>query len=44
MLTTARVGGDVDTTCAIVGSIVVLATGPEGIPDEWRRRREELKW
>lgn len=44
MLTTARVGGDVDTTCAIVGSIVVLATGPEGIPPEWRERRESLNW
>lgn len=44
MLTTARVGGDVDTTCAIVGSIVVLATGSEGIPDEWRQRREKLMW
>ena len=44
VMLTARVGGDVDTTCAIVGSIVVLATGPKGIPDERRQRREELKW
>ncbi|MFH1748850.1 MAG: ADP-ribosylglycohydrolase family protein [Planctomycetota bacterium] len=34
--------GDRDTTCAIVGSIVVLATGHEGLPQEWLRRREPL--
>lgn len=44
ILTTGRVGGDVDTTCAIVGSIVSLAVGPDGIPDEWLRRRESLNW
>lgn len=44
MWTTARVGGDVDTTCAIVGSIVALAVGPGGVPDEWLRRREPLGW
>lgn len=42
--TTARVGGDVDTTCAIVGSIVALSVGQSGIPDEWLRRREPLGW
>jgi ADP-ribosylglycohydrolase len=44
ILATARVGGDVDTTCAIVGSIVALAAGPNGIPEEWIRRREPLSW
>ncbi len=44
ILTTGRVGGDVDTTCAIVGSIVSLAVGSKAIPDEWLRRRESLRW
>ena len=34
--------GDRDTTCAMVGGIVVLRTGAEGIPEEWHRRRELL--
>jgi ADP-ribosylglycohydrolase len=34
--------GDRDTTCAIVGSIVALAVGREGIPVEWRAAREPL--
>ena len=34
--------GDRDTTCAMVGGIVVLRTGFEGIPQEWHRRRERL--
>ncbi|HSI61978.1 MAG TPA: ADP-ribosylglycohydrolase family protein [Candidatus Saccharimonadia bacterium] len=34
--------GDRDTTCAIVGGIVALAVGPEGIPDEWLASREAL--
>jgi len=34
--------GDVDTTCAIVGGIVALATGIEGIPADWIARREPL--
>ena len=34
--------GDVDTTCAIVGGIVVLACGREGIPDAWVNSREGL--
>jgi ADP-ribosylglycohydrolase len=42
--TTARVGGDIDTNCAIVGGIVALAVGAEGIPSEWKRRREGLNW
>lgn len=40
---TVRQGGDIDTTAAIVGGVVVLATGREGIPPEWLARREELK-
>jgi len=34
--------GDRDTTCAIVGSIVAMAVGREGIPPEWLRSRERL--
>jgi ADP-ribosylglycohydrolase len=40
---TVSAGGDVDTTCAIVGGIVALATGPDAIPVEWLEAREELK-
>jgi ADP-ribosylglycohydrolase len=39
---TASGGGDVDTTCAMVGGIVALYTGMEGIPAEWIRCREAL--
>lgn len=35
-------GGDRDTTCAMVGSIVVLSTGLERIPPSWRAAREPL--
>ncbi|MYS61422.1 MULTISPECIES: ADP-ribosylglycohydrolase family protein [Streptomycetaceae] len=39
--TAARAGGDIDTTCAIVGG--VLASRPAGLPpEEWRARTEEL--
>lgn len=34
--------GDRDTTCAIVGGIVVLATGLAGVPVAWREAREAL--
>jgi len=34
--------GDRDTTCAIVGGIVALQVGLEGIPEGWRRSRERL--
>ncbi|MES2597576.1 MAG: ADP-ribosylglycohydrolase family protein [Verrucomicrobiota bacterium] len=34
--------GDMDTNCAIVGSLVALATGREGIPAEWLESRERL--
>jgi ADP-ribosylglycohydrolase len=39
---TASGGGDVDTTCAMVGGIVALHTGVEGIPGEWIKAREPL--
>ena len=42
MWSTASALGDVDTTCAIVGGIVALAVGSEGIPAEWLARREPL--
>ncbi len=38
----ASVGGDIDTTCAMVGGIVVGAVGVDGIPPEWRACREPL--
>jgi ADP-ribosylglycohydrolase len=34
--------GDVDTTCAIVGGIVVMSTGVDGLPAAWRSSREAL--
>lgn len=40
----ACVGGDVDTTCAIIGGIVALSVGSEGIPGDWLASRECLKW
>ncbi|PQO27855.1 ADP-ribosylglycohydrolase family protein [Blastopirellula marina] len=44
MWTAARVGGDVDTTCAIIGGIVSLHVGPDGIPAQWKHAREPLGW
>jgi ADP-ribosylglycohydrolase len=38
----ASVGGDIDTTCAMVGGIVVGAVGLAGIPAAWRAAREPL--
>jgi ADP-ribosylglycohydrolase len=35
-------GGDVDTTCAMVGGIVATYTGIEGIPPKWIASREVL--
>lgn len=35
-------GGDSDTLCAIVGGIVALAVGWDGLPAEWLARREPL--
>ena len=34
--------GDRDTTCAIVGGIVGARVGVDGIPREWREKRESL--
>jgi ADP-ribosylglycohydrolase len=42
--TTVQAGGDIDTTAAIVGGIVVMATGRAGIPVEWLEAREELAY
>ena len=39
---TASAGGDVDTTCAIVGGIAAAHVGTEGIPAAWRERVEVL--
>lgn len=39
---TAQAGGDVDTTCAIVGGIEAARRGLEAVPVEWRRRCEPL--
>ncbi|MCA8990045.1 MAG: ADP-ribosylglycohydrolase family protein [Planctomycetaceae bacterium] len=44
MWTTARVGGDIDTNCAIIGGIVALNVGQEGFPEIWKQSRETLKW
>ncbi|HEU4730661.1 MAG TPA: ADP-ribosylglycohydrolase family protein [Kofleriaceae bacterium] len=38
----ASVGGDIDTTCAMVGGVVVGALGVGGIPAAWRAAREPL--
>jgi ADP-ribosylglycohydrolase len=37
-----RARGDIDTNAAIVGGIVALATGPDGIPEDWRSDREPV--
>jgi ADP-ribosylglycohydrolase len=42
IIRTVRGGGDIDTNAAIVGGIVALAVGREGIPPEWLADREEL--
>lgn len=39
---TISIYGDIDTNAAIVGGIVALYTGMEGIPAEWRAKRERL--
>lgn len=38
----ARAGGDVDTVCAIVGSVVAISVGKDGIPVAWQQSREAL--
>ncbi|HSD88494.1 MAG TPA: ADP-ribosylglycohydrolase family protein [Kofleriaceae bacterium] len=37
-----EVGGDIDTTCAMAGGIIVGAVGLAGIPEMWRTSREAL--
>jgi ADP-ribosylglycohydrolase len=39
---TASAGGDIDTTCAIVGGIVAARTGPDAVPATWREACEPL--
>jgi ADP-ribosylglycohydrolase len=39
---TASAGGDIDTTCAIVGGILGARLGLDGVPEEWLRRCEPL--
>lgn len=39
---TASAGGDVDTTCAIVGGILAARTGVQGIPGGWYDAAEPL--
>ncbi|RLS28467.1 MAG: ADP-ribosylglycohydrolase family protein [Planctomycetota bacterium] len=39
---TASVFGDIDTNCAIVGSVVSCAVGSKGIPEDWLLSREPL--
>jgi ADP-ribosylglycohydrolase len=38
-----RVGGDIDTNCAIIGGIVALAAGRESIPAAWLSARESFE-
>jgi ADP-ribosylglycohydrolase len=40
VVTAIRARGDIDTNAAIVGGIVALATGTDGIPEDWRAGRE----
>jgi ADP-ribosylglycohydrolase len=42
IVNTIRGGGDIDTNAAIVGGIVALAVGADGIPADWRSDREDL--
>jgi ADP-ribosylglycohydrolase len=39
---TASGGGDIDTTCAIVGGIIAARTGLSAVPNEWITAREAL--
>jgi ADP-ribosylglycohydrolase len=39
---TASAMGDIDTTCAIVGGLLALRCGLDGIPQSWRESREPL--
>jgi ADP-ribosylglycohydrolase len=40
--TAASAYGDIDTTCAIIGGIVVLSAGLDSIPEAWKQSRESL--
>jgi ADP-ribosylglycohydrolase len=42
IVNTIRAGGDIDTNAAIVGGIVALAVGRDGIPPDWLADREDL--
>ena len=42
MWASVGVGGDTDTTCAMIGGIIVGATGLAGIPASWQQAREPL--
>jgi ADP-ribosylglycohydrolase len=39
---TAAAGGDIDTTCAIVGGITAAGAGPGRLPEAWLRAAEPL--
>jgi ADP-ribosylglycohydrolase len=39
---TVRALGDIDTNCAIVGGVVSMYVGLDGIPARWRQAREAL--
>lgn len=39
---TASAFGDIDTNCAIVGSLVSVAVGKQGVPSDWLLSREPL--
>jgi len=42
---TAAAGGDIDTTCAIVGGITAASAGSGGLPAAWLRAAEPLpRW
>jgi ADP-ribosylglycohydrolase len=42
LVNTIMMCGDIDTNAAIVGGIVSLATGADGIPEDWLADREAL--
>ncbi len=44
ILDTLAGGGDTDTNCAMVGGIVALYAGRNGLPALWLERREPLKF
>jgi ADP-ribosylglycohydrolase len=41
---TISVGGDCDTNAAVVGGIVALSVGREGIPADWLKAREPIQF